>query len=190
MDSTLTQSNTDMTSTQQEPFDWGIIGVDLDEVEIPWNQLNDMPAHLKHDSQASVQLSDNASSGSALGHVESSKESVSIFDQFPEAFLSNSNEQAGTSVSVFGHLSEPPVAEDQLPYSWMIQNPGKIAQGLNNSCPRPQRIKPQPGNKSASNVEGETQLEEQLKLEPINPHDYFLQATAFTCIMNLNSQGL
>lgn len=149
-----------------------------------------MPAHFEQDPQASVLLSDNAFSGPALGLVDSSKESVSIFDRFPEAFQSNSDEQAGTSVSVFGHLSEPPVAEDQLPYSWMIQNPGKIAQGLNINCPRQQRIKPQPGNKPASNVEGETQMEEQLKLEPINPHDYFLQATAFTCIMDLNSQGL
>lgn len=62
------------TLTQKESFDWGIVGVDLDDIELP------------QDPKASVLLSDNESSGSALGSIDS-KESVSIFDRFPGDFF-------------------------------------------------------------------------------------------------------
>lgn len=134
-----------------------------------------------------------------LPPVDPSNESPSIFDRFPEAFVyekpdnleSHYAHEVSDSVSVFCQLYDPLVVEkDRLPYSWMVQNPGKIPKNLCRNSPPPAHIKPKPSNKSSSNDDGETRMEEEFKRGTLNPYDYFCRATAFTCIMDLNSQGL
>lgn len=143
--------------------------------------------------------SDSDVSSVYLRPVDSSNEAPSIFDRFPEAFVyenpgnleSHNAHEASASFSVFCQPLDPLVVEkDRLPYSWMVQNPGEIPKNICRNSPPPAHIKPKPSNKPSSNDDGETRMEEEFKRGALNPYDYFCRATAFTCIMDLNSQGL
>lgn len=136
-----------------------------------------------------------------LRPIDTSTESISIFDRFPEAFVSEKPDkleshlthEASDSASVFCQLPESLlVEEDRLPYSWMIQNPGKISESVCGKPPRPasRYIKHKPDLSSLSNVDGETHMEEVFKRANLNPYEYFFRATAFSCIMGINSVGL
>lgn len=168
------------------------MGVNLGDIEIPLNSPNDIPGVLAVSSESDV-------SSVYLHPVDPSNESPSIFDRFPEAFVYENPEnleshyahEASDSESVFCQPFDPLVVEqDRLPYSWMVQNPGRISKNLCRNFPPPAQIKPKPGNKFSSIEEGETRMEEEFKRGNLNPYDYFCRGTAFTCIMDLNSQGL
>lgn len=186
------------TPSQNGAFDWGIVGVDLDDVEIPLNNPNDTPARFEPDTQA---LATPSGSDFAITYrpIDSSNESTSIFDRFPDAFVYEKPEKpephlahkASDRASVFCQVPESLlVDQNRLPYSWMVQNPGQLPKALCSESPRPGNFKPKPDNRSLSSVEGETRMEEELKRGTQNPFDYFLRATAFTSVMELNSIGL
>lgn len=143
--------------------------------------------------------SESDASSVYLRPVDPSNESPSIFDHFPEAFVcekpdnldSHHAYEASDNISISCHPLDPLIVEqDRLPYSWMVQNPGQIPNNLYSNFPLPAYIKPKPGNKSPSNDDGETRMEAEFKRGTLNPYDYFCRATAFTCIMDLNGQGL
>lgn len=164
------------------------------------NNPNDTHAHYERDPRTLAPPSESESFSSIyLRPKDPSNESTSIFDRFPEAFVceepdkleSHLAHEASDSLPVFcQNIGDPVVEQNRLPYSWMVQNPGKIAKSLCSNPPRPAYIKPKPDNNSRSNVDGETKMEEEFKRGTLNPYDYFCRATTFTCIMDLNSQGL
>lgn len=173
--------------------------MDLDNIEVPLTNPNDTAAHLARCPQALAIPSESDFASIHLRPIDTSAESTSVFDRFPEAFAhekpdnrgSDLVHEASNSASVFCQLPEPLVVEkDRLPYSWMVQNPGKMAEGLRRNSPRPGYIKPKPANKPPSNVDGETHMEEEFKRVIMDPYEYFFRASAFTCIMGINSQGL
>lgn len=159
---------------QNQAFDWGIVGVDLDDIESPESTSNDKAFPVDQNPQAFTMPPDTEFASANPSPMNISKESISIFDRFPEAFVSPSDEKA----------------DDSLPYSWMVQNPGQSAKCLGSNSPCPQYAVPRPVNNFPIHVEGETLMEEQFKRKLRNPCDYFLRTTAFVCIMKLNSQGL
>lgn len=184
---------------QKEAFDWGVVGVDLDDIEVPLTNPNDKSARLARDPQALAMPSDSDFASIYVRPVDTSIESTSIFDRFPEAFVyekpdnlgSHLAPEASDSASIFCQLPEALVVEkDRLPYSWMVENPGKMVEGLCKNTPRPGYIQPKPANKFPDNVDGETRMEEEFKRGGLSPYEYFFRATAFSCIMGLNSQGL
>lgn len=184
---------------QKGAFDWGIVGVDLDDIEVPLNNPNDTRAHRDRDLRALKMPSESDSSSIYLSPVDPSNESPSIFERFPEALVHEKPDdlesrlvhEASDSASDFCQLLQPlAVDKNQLPYSWMVQNPGQIPEILCSNSPRPAYTKPKAGSKSPGNVDGETQMEVELKRGAQNPYEYFFRATAFTCIMDLNSEGL
>lgn len=181
-----------MCPLQQGVFDWGIVGVRLGDIEIPLNNPNDTPGALAMSSESDV-------SSVYLRSIDTSHEAPSIFDRFPEAFVyenpdnfeSHHAHEASHSDPVLCQILDPLVVEqNRLPYSWMVQNPGKTPKNLCKNSPTPAYIKPKSANKSPSNDDGETRMEEEFKRGTLNPYEYFCRATAFTCIMDLNSQGL
>lgn len=147
--------------------------MDLDDIKVPQSNSSDKAFRVDPDSQNFSMVSDSDLANVHLSPMNMSNESGSIFDRFPEAFVSDSDEGADN------------------PYSWMVQNPGQMPKCLlDGNSPRPQHIVARPGNESPINVEGETLMEKQFKRGLQNPFDYFVRATAFSCIMELNSQGL
>ncbi|KAG6355930.1 hypothetical protein INS49_015314 [Diaporthe citri] len=189
----------DSNAGEKEAFDWGVVGVDLDDIEVPLTIPNDTPAHLARDPQALAMPSDSDFASIYRHPIDTSIESISIFDRFPAAFECEKPDNLGShlahgasdSASVFCQLPEPLLAEqDRLPYSWMIQNPGKISEALCGNCPRPAYIKPRPDHNSLSNVDGETHMEVEFKRGILDPYEYFFRATALSCIMGINSIGL
>ena len=188
---------------QKEAFDWGIVGVDLDDIEVSAANPNDTAAHFERDPQDSVIPSDTAFPGLILGPIDPPNESTSIFERFPAPMVSDCDDEkaeghgsylaseASERAFLFGQPREPlAVDPDRLPYSWMVQNPGQIAENLGGSSPRALYTNPRPGNQSPINVDGETHMEEELKREPPSPYVYFFRAAAFSCLVDLNSQKL
>lgn len=173
--------------------------MDLDDIEVPLTNPNDTPANLARDPQALAMPSDSDFASISLRPIDTSPESTSIFDRFPEAFVYEKPDNVGShlapeasdSASVFCQLPGPLVVEqDRLPYSWMVQNSGKVAECLCNNTPRPRHSKPKPYSEPPGNITGETYMEEEFKRAALDPYNYFFRATAFSCIMGLNSQGL
>lgn len=188
---------------QKEAFDWGIVGVDLDDIDVSAANPNDAAARLERDPWVSAMPSDTEFSDLSLDPIVSSNESTSIFERFPAAMVSDSDDEkaegpgsylageASKRASFLGQLREPlAVDPDLLPYSWMVQNPGQIAENIGGSAPRTLCTNAQPGTQSPINVDGETHMEEVLKREPPSPYVYFFRAAAFSCLMDLNSHGL
>lgn len=173
--------------------------MDLDDIEVPFNNLNDTSTHFDRDLRALEMSSESDFSSIYLSPIDPSSESTSIFDRFPEAFVhdqpdnleSHLAHEASDGRPVFCQLPQPlAVEKNLLPYSWMVQNPGQTAEILCINSPRPAHSKPKPDNKSPGNVDGETQMEVEFKRGNPNPYEYFFRATAFTCITDLNSEGL
>lgn len=150
--------------------------MDLDAIEVPESTSNDTAFPVDQSPQLEAFMTppdtEFASANPSLMNI--SKEPISMFDRFPETFESPSDEKG----------------EDSLPYSWMVQNPGQTAKCLGSNYPRPQYAIARQGNNFPIHVEGETTMEALFKQKLRNPYDYFFRATAFSCIMELNSQGL
>lgn len=170
----LKRSSTDVRPIQNKAFEWGIVGVDLDGIEAPESASNDTAVSVDRNLRAFTMPPDTEFASANPSLMNISKEPISIFDRFPEAFVSPSDEKG----------------EDSLPYSWMVQNPGQTAKCLGSNSPRLQFAVARPDNNFPIHVEGETTMEAHFKKKLQNPYDYFFRATAFSCIMELNSQGL
>lgn len=114
------------------------------------------------------------------------------FDQDPLEFegepLSPRSLPRREPLSLFDRLPEAFGEEDKMPYSWMIRNPGMMAECLETKCPRP--LVARAANMSAVNVQGELRLEQQFKRMPADAPLYFFRVAAFCCIMDLNKEGL
>ncbi|KAL1873222.1 hypothetical protein Daus18300_004042 [Diaporthe australafricana] len=189
--------------------DWNIAGVGSEDIQVPVINPSDTVALCERGSAASSLPSGLCVAEIDFGPVNLSKESSSIFDRFPEAFEAKLDEdgeaigpdllgEPNDNLLVFGQLPKSLAIDPaRLRYSWMIQNPGQMPESVpapsgevRSDIPFPRRINPPPNDEFPTNVEGERNMEAQFKSGLLRPSEYLFRAAGFSCIMELNSQGL
>ncbi|KAK2602312.1 hypothetical protein N8I77_008857 [Diaporthe amygdali] len=191
-----------------EAVDWEIPGVDLGDIEIPDNTLSHTVAVFEQSPEVFSVPSDHDFVDIDLAPINLPNESLPIFDRFPEAFDHKLDEDVGNKesclicepsdrVSVFGQIPKPSAVDPtRLPYSWMVQNPGQMAESDSSPDDKlcrntffPRYVDASPGSQFVSNINAEKHMEVEFKRGLLSPAAYFFRAVGFSCIMDLNSRG-